>query len=121
MRKRPDRGTTSAKDASPHHHRDAQRVSILACRRSVGGDAVKHAMWKSALCLFAVAGARHAHAQHYPAKPVRLIVPYPPGGGTDPLAPLVRPQLPETLGQQVIMHSRPGAGVYIALEPAARA
>jgi tripartite-type tricarboxylate transporter receptor subunit TctC len=61
-----------------------------------------------------------AHAQ-YPAKPVRLIVPYPPGGGTDTLARLLTQKLGETLGQQVVLENRPGAGANIGTELAAKA
>ncbi|HWI13434.1 MAG TPA: tripartite tricarboxylate transporter substrate binding protein [Burkholderiales bacterium] len=76
--------------------------------------------WRWTLAM-AMVGALHcAHAQHYPAKPVRLIVPYPPGGGTDTLARVVSQKLSETLGQQVIMDNRPGAGANIGMELAAR-
>src|SRR5690348_10701129 len=61
-----------------------------------------------------------AHAQ-YPAKPVRWVVPFPPGGGSDALARIMSPKLAETLGQQIIIDNRPGAGANIGAEVAAKA
>ncbi len=62
-----------------------------------------------------------AFAQTYPAKPVRLIVPYPPGGGTDLFARTVGAKLSEQLGQQIIVENRPGAATIIAAEATAKA
>jgi tripartite-type tricarboxylate transporter receptor subunit TctC len=71
-----------------------------------------------ALTLLAVAAATApaAHAQSYPTKPIRLIVPFTPGGGVDINARLVGPKLTEYLGQPVIIESRPGAGTNIGNE-----
>ena len=62
-----------------------------------------------------------AIAQPYPSKPIRLIVPYPPGGGTDIFARIVGAKLGEALGQQVVIEQRPGAGGVIGAEAAAKA
>jgi tripartite-type tricarboxylate transporter receptor subunit TctC len=62
-----------------------------------------------------------AHAQHYPDKPIRLIVPYPPGGGTDTLARPLAQRLAVELGQPVIVDNRGGAGGNLAMEAVARA
>ena len=70
----------------------------------------------SAAALLAAA----AHAQ-YPVKPVRMIVPFPPGGGTDAMARVLAPRLGEGLGQSVIIENRGGAGATIGTEIAAKA
>ncbi|WP_183027708.1 tripartite tricarboxylate transporter substrate binding protein [Variovorax sp. UMC13] len=71
----------------------------------------------AALCLAAPA---FAQAQAYPTKPVRLVVPYPPGGPTDIVARLVAQKLSEQLGQQFIIDNRPGAGANTGAELVAR-
>ena len=55
-----------------------------------------------AFALAALAVAAPAHAQGYPAKPVRMIVAYPPGGGTDIVGRVVAQKLGELLGQSVV-------------------
>jgi len=56
------------------------------------------------------------HAQVYPAKQLRLVVPYPAGGGTDFFARLIGAQLSLQLGQQVVIENRPGAATIIGAE-----
>ena len=60
-------------------------------------------------------------AADYPEKPIRLIVPFPPGGGTDILARMVAHKLTEGLGWQFVFDNRPGAGGNIGLDLAAKA
>src|SRR6186713_938359 len=62
-----------------------------------------------------------AIAQSYPSKPIRFIVPWPPGGGADVLSRIVSPKLGEALGQQVIIDNRGGAAGNIGAEMAAKA
>lgn len=59
-------------------------------------------------------------AQAFPSKPVRLILPYPPGGGSDTIARPVTRKISENIGQQVIVDNRGGAGGNIGMEAAAR-
>src|SRR4051794_15851926 len=63
----------------------------------------------------------NAGAQTYPVKPIRVIVPYPPGGTSDILTRLIGAKLSESWGQQVIADNRTGAGGNIAAELTARA
>jgi tripartite-type tricarboxylate transporter receptor subunit TctC len=71
----------------------------------------------TALILFTLAASfGTANAQSYPARPVKWIVPYPPGGTTDVLARIVAVWLTEKLGQPVIVENRPGAGNNIGTE-----
>ena len=62
-----------------------------------------------------------ARAQAYPARPVRLVLGYPPGGSADITARLMGQWLTERLGQSVIIENRPGAGTNLATETAVRA
>ena len=73
------------------------------------------------IALAAAACAGSSHAQAYPNKPVRLILPYTPGGGTDLIARPLAQKLSERLGQQVIVDNRGGANGTIGMELAAKA
>jgi tripartite-type tricarboxylate transporter receptor subunit TctC len=75
----------------------------------------------AALCI-GLTGFGSAFAQaNYPTKPIRFIVPFPPGGGTDILSRLVATKLTETLGWQIVVDNRGGAGGSIGLQAAAQA
>jgi len=62
----------------------------------------------------------HAHAQEWPSKPIRFILPFPPGGGTDLLGRLLAENLSTRLGQPVVTENRGGAGGNVGAEAAAR-
>jgi len=77
------------------------------------------ARWLALLALACAAGA--VHAQAYPAKAVRIIVPFAPGGATDIVTRLLAQKLTETWGQQVLADNRAGASGNIGAELAAKA
>src|SRR5262245_63411741 len=70
----------------------------------------------SAASLVASALASRGRAQAWPSRPVRLVVPYPAGGGADAIARIVSGRLGEIWGQQVVIENRGGAGGNIALD-----
>jgi tripartite-type tricarboxylate transporter receptor subunit TctC len=69
-----------------------------------------------AVLVLAAFAAGTSFSQTYPAKPVRIIAPFAPGGGTDFIARLVAQKLTERLGQQVIVENKPGAGGNLGAE-----
>ncbi len=70
--------------------------------------------------LVLVSGSSFAQTSTYPDKPIRFVVPYPPGGGTDVIARIVQDRLRAALGQQIVIDNRGGAGGSIGTEVAAR-
>jgi len=73
-----------------------------------------------ALGAVALAAPLAAAQQDYPNKPIRFIVPFPPGGSTDPVARLIGQKLTESWGQQVIVDNRPGGNTIIGTEALAK-
>ena len=76
---------------------------------------------RTLLLALLIVGCSSAAAQTYPTKPVRMLVPFPPGGGTDFVARILGQRLTEMWGQQVIVDNRPGASMMIASEMVAKA
>ena len=77
-------------------------------------------MRKAIVLLLGLFAAIAAWAQDWPAKPVRFIVPYPPGGGTDVIARIMQNRLSEALGQPIVIENRGGAGGAVGTEAAAK-
>ena len=81
---------------------------------------MKHAFQVTAAVLLSLACAGHAHSQGgYPTKPIRFVVPFPPGGGTDIVSRLVINRMTETLGWRIVVDNRAGAGGSVGMEVAA--
>ncbi|TAK82534.1 MAG: tripartite tricarboxylate transporter substrate binding protein [Betaproteobacteria bacterium] len=72
------------------------------------------------LFIAALLACAAALAQGFPARPIRIVVPFPPGGGTDVVARAVAPSMSQTLGQPVIVENRSGAGGNIGTEAVAK-
>lgn len=70
--------------------------------------------------LFAALAPCVAFGQAFPSKPIRMVIPYPPGGPTDVLGRIVASRLPEVLGQQVVVDNKPGASGQIGAGDVAR-
>src|SRR3990172_5124882 len=62
-----------------------------------------------------------SYGQAYPSRPIKLVVPYPPGGSTDLLARIVAQKMSDSMGQPIIVENRPGAGGMLGSELVARA
>jgi tripartite-type tricarboxylate transporter receptor subunit TctC len=73
------------------------------------------------LALTAVAAVASARADDFPSRPLRLVIGFPPGSAADITARLVGDSMSQTLGQQVVVESRPGAGSSLAAESVVRA
>src|SRR2546421_8192755 len=73
------------------------------------------------LCAVLLVVACGAHAQPYPSKSIRIVIPFPPGNTTDIMSRLIAPKMSERLGQQVIVENRPGASGMLGLDYVAKA
>ena len=74
-----------------------------------------------ALAGLLVAGAALAQPREFPQRPVRIVVPVPPGGSVDAVSRLLAPKMSESLGQPVVVDNRAGASTNIGMELVARA
>src|SRR5438093_7620797 len=74
-----------------------------------------------AALLASVLASGSAAAQHYPNRPITLVVPFPPGGATDAIARIIQDSMSQSLGQQIVIENIGGAGGMIAAGRAARA
>ena len=71
--------------------------------------------------VFAAVATSNSHAQTYPSRPIRLVVPFPAGGGVDTMARIVGNKLSERIGQPVLVEHRPGAGGTLGADAVAKA
>src|SRR5256885_5355930 len=78
------------------------------------------AFWKCVTLALLLASAESTLAQQYPAKPIRLVVSFPPGGAVDIITRIVQPALSAGLGQAVFIENRGGAGGAIGSEAVGR-
>jgi len=72
------------------------------------------------LCALCVVYGTHSQAQTYPTRPIRVIVPFAPGGATDAIMRMIAPRLSENLGQQVFVENRPGGAATIGMDVVAK-
>ena len=77
-------------------------------------------MIRTILAVAALLASGFAAAQDYPARPVRIVIPFPPGNTTDIMTRLIAPHLSERLGQQVVVDNRPGASGMLGLDHVAK-
>jgi tripartite-type tricarboxylate transporter receptor subunit TctC len=106
----------------------ADRARSLACRSAQHAEGATATITRRTLIAGSVAavfapGLGHAQTSTdgWPSRPVRLVVPFPPGGGTDNVARILNTRLSEVWGQQVLIENRGGAGSNIGNEVVARA
>src|SRR6201986_960561 len=94
---------------------------MIGLRLNKGGDRMM--FWKAVatLGLLTCVGASDLNAQEFPTRPITLIVPYTAGGGNDAMARVVADTMGTTLGQQIVIENRGGAGGSIATRQVARA
>src|SRR5947209_7741170 len=126
---RADRGRPSCRvgdrppAAGPGHESRPAATPICARRCAPRGGLTRgHSARSNSMIRFVVAAlAAPAGAQTYPARPIRMIVPFPPGGGTDAVSRLVATELAKSTGWTVVIENKAGAGGMIGLQEAARA
>jgi len=87
-------------------------------RGKIGGTAVRRTVRLVAALMFALSSA--AAAQDYPARPITLVVPYAAGGGNDVMARIVAEKMSRSLGQQIVIENKGGAGGSIATRQVAK-
>src|SRR5713226_3270441 len=73
------------------------------------------------LAAFALGVAPAALAQSYPAKPIKIVIPFPPGNTMDIMTRLIGPKMTERLGQPIVAENRPGASGMLGLDFVAKA
>src|SRR5262245_4606229 len=101
-----------------------QRSNRIRDVQSIDGGAMaasaRHALGALGVAIGLFAEPAVVNAQTYPTKPIRLVAPFPPGGGTDLLSRIIAVPITESFGQPVIVDNRPGAGGFTGAEIVAR-
>jgi tripartite-type tricarboxylate transporter receptor subunit TctC len=105
------------------HQRQARLQLLRDLNFDLSGDFMNRRQFHLHACAAAVCGtAVHtAYAQAFPSKPIRLVVPYPPGGGVDLVGRILAQSLSDTLKQQVVVDNRAGASGAIGADVVAKA
>src|SRR5262249_34855531 len=98
----------------------ASRISSVGVRRLIASSFSPQTMTKIFAVVTGCLLACAAHAQDYPSRPVRVIVPFAPGGPNDLIVRLVAPKLAESLGQPFLVENRAGAGGTIGTDYVAK-
>ena len=80
-----------------------------------------HLTRRESLAWMAAAVGTATHAQAYPTKPIAIVVPYPPGGGSDTVARLIAEKISKKLGQSIIVDNKPGASGLLGTQMVAKA
>jgi tripartite-type tricarboxylate transporter receptor subunit TctC len=96
-------------------------IPLLVEEGKPWNDRVIAGLIRFSIGIAAMACALGLHAQTYPSRPIRLIVPFPPGGSSDGLARVVVQKFSEGLGQPVVIENRPGVGGLLGSEAVAKA
>src|SRR6267143_5218441 len=101
-------------------------TGVISARRMAGRrNRMRRATMRQlrvfALAAFALGFASAALAQSYPARPIKIVIPFPPGNTMDIMTRLAGPKMTERMGQQLIVENRPGASGMLGLEFVARA
>src|SRR5262249_2820658 len=125
--RRPARGLYGSRQAPRHHgreraaarHRPGAGEGVKATRRCAPGTPWS-ALRSSLVALLLIAGAGLGQAQDYPTRPVRIVVPYVAGGGTDAIARILAKGLEQRLGQPFVVENRGGSGTTLGGAQVAR-
>lgn len=104
---------------SAHLRSNAKHGRIIMGRRTLLARRTR-TLAVTGMAVFLLGYLAPAFSQSYPSRPIRIIVGFPPGGGTDKLARLLSPKLTASLGQSVIVENRPGAGGVVGADLVAK-
>lgn len=102
-------------------HRFDSKVELMEGPMRFARTSLHRGLAAGIVCCIAVAAATAAAAQDYPSRPVRVIVPFSPGGAVDGPMRIVAQELGKRLDQQVVVENKPGAGATLGTEIVARA